>query len=164
MRCYNRGYKERTVMANVKVILLEPVKNFGNAGTVVTVKRGFFKYLERFKKACYATKEALHHLETEHELWKIKNEEHLQKARIEADRLSGQVLELEKEATENNVLFGSVSARDIANKLEEKGFTVNHKEILLSTPIKEAGTYSIAIELHHDIVANIDVIVKAVKA
>jgi large subunit ribosomal protein L9 len=56
-------------------------------------------------------------------------------------------------------LFGSVTAKDIAEGIAERGFTVDRRKIQLAQPIKELGTFTVPIKLHHEVTATVSVTV-----
>jgi large subunit ribosomal protein L9 len=135
-------------MATVKAILLEPVKNKGHAGDIVILPRGFFRYLKDMNKAKYATKEAIARLESEREMLRISDEARKTSAETLRAKLTGYVLHIVREAGENGVLYGAVSARDITRALEVDGFMLDHHQVLLPHGMKEVGEYVITLELH----------------
>jgi len=74
-----------------------------------------------------------------------------------AASLEGTKLAFERRAGEKDVLFGSVSVADIHRELQERGFDLDRKRILLEHPIKELGAVDVAIQIHREITVNVPV-------
>ena len=68
-----------------------------------------------------------------------------------AAELDGTKLAFERRASEKDVLFGSVSVTDIHHELQERGFDLDRKRILLEHPIKELGAVDVVVQIHRDI-------------
>lgn len=147
-------------MAVVKAILLEPVKNLGRAGDVVSVRRGYFLYLERLERVRYATGQALAGLEKEREILRSKDLERKQEAERWVEQLAQKKWVILSEAGEKGVLYGSVSARDIAQAVAREGIPIHPKQVLLPVHLKEVGTYGVTVELHPQVVTEITVVVE----
>ncbi len=62
-----------------------------------------------------------------------------------------------QKAGENDQLFGSVTARDIAEALEKQGYTIDRRKIKLDEPIKTLGDYKVPVRLHQDVSVEIPV-------
>jgi large subunit ribosomal protein L9 len=68
-------------------------------------------------------------------------------------------LTMEVQAGKDDKLFGSITAKDIAEGLAAKGFTVDRRKIQLAQPIKELGTVIVPVKLHHQVTASVSVTV-----
>lgn len=127
----------------MKVILQESVENLGEKGEVKEVKRGYFRnFLFPRNLAKIATEEEILKIEKE-----MKNKQELEAKEIEelqqkAENLKSQVIEIETRLIAGRKLFGSVKAKDIAQKLGLKT-----KQIKMSKPIKEVGEHKVTIDL-----------------
>ena len=77
------------------------------------------------------------------------------------DRLASVRLEVGAQAGESGKLFGSVTAAQIRELLKERGFKIDRRKIALSEPIKEIGEHKVSVRLHHDVIAEILVVVSA---
>lgn len=136
----------------MRVILREDMPNLGEAGEVVDVKRGYARnYLIPRKLAMEATEGNLKTFEhiaraRENRAEKLKGD-----AEGVAESLAGVTIHIEVEVGEEDQLYGSVTSQMIADELEEKGFEVERRNILLPTPIKELGEHEVAIHLHRDV-------------
>jgi len=81
-----------------------------------------------------------------------------------ARMLSAVTLTIKQKAGEADQLFGSVTAKDIAELLEKQGYTIDRKKILLDHPIKTLGEHKVAIKLHREVSVEIPVIVNKEEA
>lgn len=125
------------------------VDNLGEMGETVSVKRGFARnFLIPTGKAVPAT-EGNAKLVLEHMKLEAKRDD-LRKA--EAEELARKLGELSctitVQADEEEKLYGSVTARDIAEALAADGQTFEHRQIALEEPIKQLGVYSVPVKLH----------------
>ena len=78
-------------------------------------------------------------------------------AQAEADKLSKVSVSIARAVGEEDKLYGSVTSRDIAEALREKGVTVDSKKIHLAEPIKALGDFEVAVKLGHGVTATIKV-------
>lgn len=144
----------------MRVILLERVRNLGNMGQEVTVKDGYGRnYLLPKSKALRATeanKELFAKKKSEYE---VKNADKKTVAEKLADTLRGFVLEIVAAAQTNGKLYGSITVRDLALHLSEKGQTVQRAHIVMPKPITETGVYSVRILPHPEVSVDITVVV-----
>ncbi len=142
----------------MKVILQEPVDRLGNVGDLVSVANGYARnYLIPTGLAIEANegnvKYQKHHqrvLEKKRGRLQAKGEE--LKQRIEAISL-----DFERKVGEKGKLFGSVTNKDIADALLEKGIEVDRRKIDLPEPIKGVGSYVAVVALQPGIAAEIAV-------
>ena len=86
-----------------------------------------------------------------------KREKEALEARRLAEKLSNISCTIRARAGENDRLFGSVTAADIAKALEEQEIHVDRRNILLEEPIKELGVFSVPVKLHQDVTAEVKV-------
>ena len=142
----------------MKVILQETLEGVGNLGDLLDVSPGFARnYLLPRKKAVEASNRNIK--EVEHA--KRVTAEKAKKERLEIEALAKKVstvsLTMPMQVGKDDKLFGSVTAKDIAEGLAEQGFTVDRRKIQLPQPIKELGTFAIAVKLPRDVSASISV-------
>jgi large subunit ribosomal protein L9 len=144
----------------MEVILLERVAKLGQMGDVVRVKDGFARnYLLPKGKALRATKENRDRFETMKVDLEARNIEQKSEAEKIAQKLDGQSFTVLRQAAEGGQLYGSVSPRDLAVLVAEKGFAITRAQITLNTPIKTIGLHKVPIALHPEIDATIQVAV-----
>ena len=140
------------------VILLEKIQNLGSFGALVSVKPGYARnFLIPYGKAVWATDGARVKVDERRVQLAKLEEEILDVARAKSERLPAELTVLRK-AGEDGKLYGSVSAADIAEILQEQGIAVGRSEVSLPQgPIKEIGEVSLDILLHPEIRAHLQV-------
>ena len=144
----------------MEVILLEKVGKLGLMGEVVRVKDGFARnYLLPKGKALRATKENRLRFEGMKIELEARNLEQRGDAEKIAAKLNGQSFTVLRQAAEGGQLYGSVSTRDIAALIIDKGFAVDRSQIVLNMPIKMIGMYKIPVSLHPEVEVGVTVTV-----
>lgn len=148
-------------MAHMDVLLCEDVDNLGQRGQVVRVRAGYGRnYLLPQKLAIKASAGNKRMLDEQRRLLaKREQREHLS-AQSESEKLQGIELRFERRVGEHGILFGSVTALDIAEALKERGLPVERRRIALREHIKEVGDYDVTIKLHRDVTPSIKVLVR----
>jgi len=144
----------------MEVILLERVAKLGQMGEVVRVKDGFARnYLLPRGKALRATKENRSRFETMKVELEARNLEQRGEAEKVAGKVDGQSFTVLRQAAEGGQLYGSVSPRDIAVLVSERGFAVTRAQIALHSPIKTIGLHKVPVSLHPEVEVTINVTV-----
>jgi large subunit ribosomal protein L9 len=134
------------------VILLERIEKLGNLGQVVKVKAGFARnYLLPEKKALRATPDNIAYFESQKTAIEETNRQKRAAAGDVAGGLDGQAFTLLRQAGESGQLYGSVSARDIAQAIKERGLAIERKHVMLDQPIKAVGLYEARIMPHPEV-------------
>ena len=140
------------------VILLERVAKLGAMGEVVRVRDGFARnFLLPQGKALRATKENQARFDREKAALEVRNAERRQDAealKVTIDQRSFVVI---RQAAETGQLYGSVSARDIADILAGAGFQLTRAQVPMQNPIKAIGLHTVEIELHPEVHAAITI-------
>jgi len=146
----------------MKIVLTADVPKLGRRGQVVTVADGYARnYLLPKGLALEATPANLRRFEGEEKAAARRREREAAEARAVAERLEGVGLTIPAKAGEEGRLFGSVTAKDIAEKLEEaSGVKVHRKSIELEEPLKSTGEYKVVVKLGPDITREITVVVE----
>jgi len=133
----------------MQIVLLERVEKLGSIGDVVTVKDGFARnFLLPQGKALRANKANIARFEIEREAIEKRNEEKRLAAENEGKELDGETYLLIRQAGETGHLYGSVSARDIA---EAVGNSITRSQVVLRSPIKEVGLHDVRINMHPEV-------------
>jgi len=136
----------------MKVVLLERVENLGSIGDVVAVRPGFARnFLLPQSKALRATDNNLKLFEAQRAEIEARNAQARAAASTAAEKLDGKVFVLIRQAGESGQLYGSVSARDVADAAAEGGFKIERAQVALDTPIKALGMHSIKVRLHPEV-------------
>jgi len=144
----------------MEVILLERVAKLGQMGETVRVKDGFARnFLLPKGKALRATKANKERFEGMRKELEAKNLENRSEAQKIADKLNGQSFVALRQASESGQLYGSVSARDIADLVTEGGFSISRSQVALNAPIKTIGQHRVEVSLHPEVEVNVSIIV-----
>ena len=142
----------------MKVILNDYIEHLGERGDSVVVKRGYANNYLLPKGLAYPdTAGNRRRFDQEQNNWEEMDLERRSAGEKLAASLEGTKLAFERRAGEKDVLFGSVSVADIHRELQERGFDLDRKRILLEHPIKELGAVDVAIQIHREITVNIPV-------
>ncbi|MFP2930361.1 50S ribosomal protein L9 [Pyxidicoccus sp. 3LG] len=146
----------------MKVILREDIENLGKSGELVTVKDGFGRnYLLPRKKAVLASEQNLRQLEHEKGVITARNAKLKGAAEEQAKKVGAIKVTIKRKVGEQDKLFGSVTALDIAEAVAAQGQTVDRRAIHLPEPIKSLGNYEVELRLHREVTAKIKVEVAA---
>jgi large subunit ribosomal protein L9 len=144
----------------MEVILLERVAKLGQMGDVVRVKDGFARnFLLPKGKALRATKENRSRFDTMKVELEARNLAQKSEAEKIAQKLDGKSFTVLRQAAEGGQLYGSVSPRDLAALVTEKGFAVSRAQIALHAPIKAIGLHKVPVSLHPEVEVTISVTV-----
>jgi large subunit ribosomal protein L9 len=136
----------------VEVILLERIERLGQMGDVVRVKPGFARnYLLPKKKALRATKENLKSFEARKTQLVAENLKRKDEAQAVAGKMANIRVAMVRQAGETGLLYGSVTARDIAEELTAAGYQVNRTQVVIDKPIKTTGVHGVRITLHPEV-------------
>ncbi len=140
------------------VILLERVAKLGAMGQTVKVKDGYARnFLLRRGKALRATDANKAKFERDRAVLEVRNADRRQAAETEAKSLDGKSFVLIRQAGESGQLYGSVSPRDIAEAAAAVGVAVERNHIVLLTPIKTIGLYTVTVHPHPEVEVKITV-------
>lgn len=136
----------------MEIILLERVEKLGQMGQVVDVKPGYARnFLLPQKKAMRATKDNLKYFETQKVRLEAMNLERRKDAEAASGKLGGLAVVITRQAGETGHLYGSVSARDIAEAAERSGFVIERTQVAIDHPIKTLGLYKVRVILHPEV-------------
>jgi len=144
----------------MQIILQEDVEKLGTRGEVVAVKEGYARnYLLPRKLALEASPGNLKRLEKIRTTLAKRTATERDQAQKQAELLKEVTVSFSRKAGENDQLFGSVTAADIAEALKTQGFEVDKRRIELAEPIKVVGQYEVTAKLVHGVSANFKVTV-----
>jgi large subunit ribosomal protein L9 len=136
----------------MEVILRQAVENLGKPGDVVKVKNGYARnYLLPHNLAYEATPGNLKRIQQERDRLEAAENQRRNSAQELATKLEQVSLTFSARVGEEGKLFGSVTAADIAQQLEQQGYHIEKRQIDLHEPIKALGVYRIPIRLHADV-------------
>ncbi|UWR06034.1 MULTISPECIES: 50S ribosomal protein L9 [Ruegeria] len=136
----------------MQVILLERVAKLGQMGDVVDVKPGYARnFLLPQGKALSASEANIASFEAQKAQLEARNLETKKEAEALAEKLDGQQFIVIRSASDAGALYGSVTPRDAADAATAAGFTVDKKQIVLVSPIKELGLHTVSVKLHPEV-------------
>ena len=142
----------------MEIILLEPVKNLGKTGDKVEVKNGYARnYLIPRGVALRANKANLEVFEQRKAEFEKANSEKKAAAEALAKKIKGLEVTVIRQAAEDGRLYGSVTVREIAEHISEKGFAVDSKAVEVSNIIKAVGVYNATVNLHAEVAVEVKV-------
>jgi large subunit ribosomal protein L9 len=144
----------------VKVILLNDQRHLGKRGEIVDVKPGYGRnFLLPQGLAMQATQGNIKLFEQQRAKIDARHAKERDAAQEIANKMAGLRLEIPKRVGETDTLYGSVTAGDVAEALEKKGYTVDRRRLDLEGGIKTLGDHAVRVELHPDVVAEVTVAV-----
>ena len=149
----------------MEVVLLENIKNLGNIGDVVSVKRGHGRnFLIKYGKALKASKINIDIVNRKKAKLNEKNISLKKDAKNIYDIINKKNYKFSKRAKDNNELFGSVKPREIAKNIESvQKIEIKPSQIDLDKEINKVGTYVAKINLHAEVQAIIHIVVAKIE-
>ena len=142
----------------MQVILLERIDRLGKIGDEVRVKNGFARnFLIPQGKALIANDKNRKRFELERDAIEARNAAARDAAKTEAEKLEGATFVLIRQAGETGQLYGSVTARDVADAAEAAGYKVDRAAVRLDKPIKAIGISEVSVRLHAEVSVKVQV-------
>ncbi|KMQ84731.1 50s ribosomal protein l9 [Lasius niger] len=141
-------------MAATEIILLERIEGLGQMGDTVKVRPGYARnFLLPQGKALRANAANKARFEQERQQLEADNLHRREEAENVAKNLEGLSVVVLRQAGESGSLYGSVSARDIADAItKDGGATVSRQQIILDQPIKSLGLTKVKVRLHPEVI------------
>lgn len=140
----------------MQVILLERVAKLGQMGDVVDVKPGFARnYLLLQGKALTASQANIDAFKEQKAQLEARNLETRKEAEALAERLNDETFVVIRQASDGGNLYGSVTTRDASDVATEAGYSIDRKQVLIRTPIKELGLHELEVHLHPEVMVTI---------
>jgi large subunit ribosomal protein L9 len=148
-----------------QAILLKDVEGLGEAGSVVDVSPGYLRnYLAPNKLAQAATNASVAAAQRERERAETAARETEERAQETAALLGKTVLTISHRAGEDGSLFGSVTAKEIADAVRQaRGLKLDHRKVQLEQPIRELGTHMVEIEVAPGVTTSVKTMVVEAK-
>lgn len=136
----------------MEVILREGIKGLGKAGELVKVKDGFARnFLLPQKKAIFADPKNIKMMEHQKRVGEAREKKLHKAAEDLAAKFAAVSITIAREAGEEDKIFGSVTARDIADALKHEGLAVDKRQVHLKEPLKQIGVFDVEIKLHPEV-------------
>src|SRR5215475_4788667 len=145
----------------MQIILQEDVEKLGHRGDVVTVKPGYARnFLLPRKLGIEATAGNMKALERIRTSLAKKTATELEAAQKQAQLLNGVAIKFARKTGENDQMFGSVTAADVAEALEAQGFKIDKRQVQLAEPVKTIGERDVTIKVFRDVAAHVKAVVE----
>lgn len=142
----------------MKVIFLKDVKGSGKKGEIAEVSDGYARnFLIKKGLAEEATAVKINSLNIKKGAEDFHRQEEIKALKEEAKKLNGTQITLKIKCGENGKVFGSVTAKEIADELAALGYTVDKKRVILKDPIKLLGVYAVDVKFLPEVIAKIKV-------
>ncbi len=142
----------------MELILLQDVEKVGRKGQVVRVRDGFARNLLIPRKlALPSTPENQVFVEDQKKRAEVRREKEKKEALARAEKMSAVKVRIEAACGEQDKLFGSVTAEEIAAALAQKGHAVDKKHIQVKESIRTLGEHSVAVEIYPQVKASVTV-------
>ena len=143
----------------MEIVLLENIKNLGQIGDIVNVKRGHGRnFLIRFGKALKASKENIEFVNKKKTELNVKNLESKKEAKKVYDIINNAKYKFSKQAKENGELYGTIKPMELSKAIENTNKTkVKPSQIDIFQEIKKLGFYKAKINLHAEVQALIHI-------
>jgi large subunit ribosomal protein L9 len=136
----------------MEVILREEVEKLGRRGEVVKVAAGYARnFLLPQRLAVAATESNIKIVEQEKQAHLRREAKEISESQDLAKMLAAVEITIAQKAGENDQLFGSVTAQDIAHALEKQGYTIDRRKVHLDEPIKMLGDFKVSVKLHREV-------------
>jgi large subunit ribosomal protein L9 len=150
----------------MEVILLEKIRNLGNTGEIVNVKDGYGRnFLLKTGKALRADKKNIEFVKRKKDEINKKNVEQKKYAKKIFEKIRGKNLTFKKETKENGDLFASIKPKEISKHfIENLKETIHPSQIDLKKEINKIGKFSLSVNLHPEVVAQLHVLVEKKEA
>jgi len=142
----------------MQIVLREDIDKLGRRGDIVDVAVGYARnFLLPKRKALILTDGNLKTIEKERRRYAIRLAKEKEDCMAVAQRLSAISCTIVRKVGENEVLYGSVTASDIADHIGKEGVEIDKRRIQLDDPIKSLGIYTVPVRLHPEVTAEVKV-------
>ena len=142
----------------MEVILREDVEKLGHRGQVVKVAPGYARnFLLPKRLAVAATESNKKIVEQERQAALRREAKEAADAGDLGKMLQAVSISIAQKAGDNDQLFGSVTAKDIAESLEKQGYQIDRRKIQLAEPIKTLGEFKVPVRLHREVTVEVTV-------
>ena len=142
----------------MEIVLLERVEKLGQIGDVVNVKPGYARnFLLPRGKALRANKQNMAKFEAERSAIEERNADAKKHAEILSESIGELTVNLVRAASEMGQLYGSVTARDIAEAISQAGYEVDRRQIVMDAAIKNLGLFTLKLNLHSEVTKQVSV-------
>lgn len=147
----------------MKVLLLKDVKGQGKAGEIINVSNGYANnFLLPRKLATSAEGDALNEANQKKAAEELRKQKAIAKAKEDQISLSTATVHIKvKAGQKEGKIFGSVTAKEIATELNNMGYNIDKRDILLKDPIRSLGRLMVEVKLYTGIIVRVNIVVEA---
>ena len=143
----------------MKVIFIKDVKGQGKKDEIKEVKDGYaMNFLIKNKYAVAYTEGSNKRLNNEIHERKVQNENDIKEANKLKEKLKKEKISFKVKTGAQDRVFGSISTKQIKEELDKLGYKIDKKKILIDTPVASIGHHIVKIELHKEVIAELEVI------
>ncbi len=141
----------------MKVVLLQDVKGSGKKGELVNVSDGYARnFLFPRNLAKEANAQAMNELKNAADSKQYKIDQQIAQANAAKEKLEAKTIVIHAKAGNNGKLFGSITAKEIANEIKQRyNIVVDKRKISITGEIKQYDTYDVEVKLYNGIAAKI---------
>jgi len=149
----------------MQVILREDISNLGKSGELVSVKPGYGRnFLIPQGLAVLATERNVRQVEHHKKVIAARNAKLQKDAQSVADKIASLSVRIERQTGEGGKLYGSISTRDVEEAVRALGVTIDRKKLVIESPIKNTGEYTVELKLGQGVVGKIKLTVAEAKS
>ncbi|MGH9559030.1 MAG: 50S ribosomal protein L9 [Bryobacteraceae bacterium] len=142
----------------MEVILRDDIEKLGSRGQLVKVAPGFARNFLLPRRLAVAATEANKKIVEQERQGHLRKEAKLKGDAEDLGKMVGSIeLTIAQKAGDNDQLFGSVTAGDIAVALEKLGYSIDRRKVQLEEPIKTLGDFKVAVRLHREVSVEVPV-------
>lgn len=143
---------------SMKIVLREDIDKLGRRGEIVDVAVGYARnFLIPKRKALIVTDGNLKTIDKERRRYVLRIAKEQEECQALSQRLAAISCTVVRKVGENEVLYGSVTASDIAEQIAKEGIEIDKRRIQLDEPIKSLGIYTVPVRLHPAVTAEVKV-------
>lgn len=145
----------------MKVIFIKDVKGQGKKDEIKNVKDGYaMNFLIKNGYAVMYTETSNKRLEKELDDRSKKNAADIEAAKVVKEKLKNDKVIFKVKTGDHDRVFGSISTKQIKEELDKKGYKIDKKKIMLDTVISSLGHHFVKVELHKEVIAELDVVLE----
>lgn len=142
----------------MKVIFIKDVKGQGKKGEIKEVKDGYAKnFLIKNGYAVNYTSRSKEILDIQNKEKADNEAQEIKKCEDIKKKLKDKVITFKVKTGKDDMVFGTISTKQIQSELDKMGFKIDKKKILIDTPINSLGYHEVAVQLHKKVVAKVTV-------
>ena len=142
----------------MKVILLKDVKGQGKRHEIIEVKDGYGNnFLIKKGLGVLATEDSVKRLKQDVKTEAENEAKLIAEAKVKKEKIENMTLKFSLKTGAQDKTFGSISPKQIAEALKEKGFEVDKKKIIIEVPVQSLGFHKVKVELHKKVIAEVKI-------